>query len=352
MSMPTMRGLGAADLSDARRYALHPSTDLEQQANPRQRLADSDDPRISGLLLGHSPAIRRVRWLIAKLARTQLPVLISGPTGTGKELVAQALHMASERTGQLVPCNVCAVADGLFESTLFGHVRGSFTGAVSDVAGMLLEANGGTVFLDELSGLGVAAQAKLLRAVETRAFRPVGARADRRSDFRLVAATNEDLPTLVAAGRFRSDLLYRLGAAIIELPSLESRRSDIPLLARHFAGSSGISAAALTVLTERQWPGNVRELRGVVECAVALADGGEVPLAVVSEVLHLRATSTRDDTVRSRGARDLESEDVLYAVLRSHNGDVEAAAAELGVHRATMYRRLRRASGHARHVES
>lgn len=297
------------------------------------------DAQIEAILLGESEAIRRVRWLIGKLARTSIPVLVHGPTGAGKELVARALHVSSGRSGRLVASNVCAIADGLFESTVFGHVRGAFTGAIADAPGLLLEAHGGTAFLDEIGGLAPSGQAKLLRALESHEFRPLGGKIDRRSDFRLVAATNENLDVSVVAGRFRADLLYRLAGATIAVPPLSSRPEDIPLLTRHFLGQRPITDGALAVLAEQPWAGNVRELRGVVECAAALTDRSEVTGVAVEEALALRRLSRAPQPPLSRTNRVAQP---LLAALAAHQGDVDAVAAALGVHRATVYRRLRR----------
>src|SRR5688572_4167741 len=234
---------------------------------------------VGSLLLGDSRAIQRLRSLIARLATSNAPVLIQGPTGSGKELVAEALHLCSGRPGPFVPFNVCAISDGTFESQLFGHVRGAFTGAVQDTRGYLAEADRGTVFFDEICSLTLNAQAKLLRAIETRSFRPVGGRHDRTSDFRLVAGSNEDLAALVGEGRFRLDLYHRLRALLVRVPPLVDHLEDVPLLARHFArcaadgGTTQLTDAAIACLMEHRWPGNVRELRNVVEFAIALADG-------------------------------------------------------------------------------
>src|SRR3954470_19051267 len=190
---------------------------------------------IGSAIVGDSSAIQQLRALIATVAPTRLPVLVEGPTGSGKELVAAALHQASGRRGRLVAFNVCAIGDALFEDALFGHVRGAFTGAANDSAGFLREADAGTVFLDEISGLPWALQAKLLRAVETGEFRPVGAARDARSDFRVVAATNEHLDDLVECGRFRADLKHRIGGVVISVPTLAERVDDIPDLTRYFA---------------------------------------------------------------------------------------------------------------------
>jgi DNA-binding NtrC family response regulator len=296
-------------------------------------------------LLGESEAIRDLRSLIERVARTSLSVLISGKTGSGKELVAQALHRGSRRDGALVAINVCAVTDSMFEAALFGHVRGAFTGAVGNSPGFLAEANGGTLFLDEISGLPAPAQAKLLRAVETKEFRPVGARMDRRSDFRVVAATNEELRGLAAAGRFRADLLQRLSAVTIRVPALRARADDIPQLVTHFAAgcSAGATPAtfsrtAIERLQAHHWPGNVRELRHIVECAIALAESSSIGVREVESLLGGGAGESmlarRDDHLR----------DELMCALEAAEWDVDAVARQLGVHRATIYRRLKRVS--------
>lgn len=238
----------------------------------------TSESELAARLIGSSPPIRELRRLILRIAPQSTSVVIHGSTGSGKELVAQALHAASGRKGRYVAFNVCAIPDTMFESTLFGHVRGAFTGAVSDNDGYLVEADRGTIFLDEISGLPLFNQMKLLRAVETREFRPVGARQDRRSEFRVVAASNDDLPGLAHAGQFRQDLLFRLRGIPIEVPLLADRLEDVPALALHFAREAArpgepveIKPTAIRELQAYDWPGNVRELRQVIECAIALA---------------------------------------------------------------------------------
>lgn len=297
---------------------------------------------LGGTLVGDSPAMQRVRALVSRLARTEVPVVVQGPTGSGKELVAHALHVGSGRPGRLVAFNVCAIADGMFEDALFGHVRGAFTGAVGDSAGYLLEADCGSIFMDEIAGLPRHAQAKLLRAIETREFRPVGAQRDRSSQFRVIAATNENLNVCAAEGRFRTDFLHRLQGAVIQLPALDSRRGDISILAHHFLEETltvpdargFITDSAITTLRDRPWPGNVRELRQVVQCALALASQSVVSRSIVLEALELR--HVRDSDPLSAEAQQ------LLAALDSSHGDVTFVAERLGVHRATVYRRLRR----------
>jgi DNA-binding NtrC family response regulator len=308
--------------------------------------AEAIDRGLAGLLIGQSAAMMQVRSMVRRIAKSPLAVLIEGPTGSGKELVAQSLHLASGRTGRFVPFNVCAIGEGVFEDALFGHVRGAFTGAVSDSTGFLAEADRGTVFLDEISGLPLAAQAKLLRALETKQFRPVGSRVDRRSDFRLLAATNESLTLAAADRRFREDLLFRLCGVRIELPPLTDRAEDIPALVRYFLeqlpredGSTlEIAADALEFLCEREWPGNVRELRAVIECAVALTDGSALTQATLSRSIHARGDPPHTWMTR----RDNFAARRLLQLLDEVEWNVDAAARRLGIHRATLYRRLQR----------
>jgi DNA-binding NtrC family response regulator len=292
-------------------------------------------------IIGDTPAVRELRAVITQIAPFKLPVLVQGPTGSGKELVAQALHAASARAGAFVAFNVCAISESMFEDALFGHVQGAFTGATGDTSGYLTEADGGTLFLDEISGLPLPAQAKLLRAIETREFRPVGARTDRRSDFRVIAATNEDLRTLAGQGRFRSDLLFRLSGIIIQVPPLAERLDDVPALAHHFArevtpngGPVEVSSAALRDLQSYDWPGNVRELRQVIECAIALAGSAVLGRGELSAAL--KRVGRHPLNVQPGDA----ARQWLADVLEQHGWDTERAARHLGVHRATVYRRM------------
>lgn len=299
-------------------------------------------PDIAQLLIGETPVMQQLRRIVSRVAPSSLPVLIHGPTGAGKELVAAALHHCSGRRGNLVAFNVCALSESMFEDALFGHVRGAFTGAVRDASGYLLEGDGGTVFLDEIGGLPLASQAKLLRAAETRQFRPVGASYDRTSEFRLVAATNDDLDALIASGRFRADLAYRLRGVLIEVPPLSARRGDIALLARHFleAAAPGTGLAfvgdALGDLTLHSWPGNVRELKHVVERAYLHSAGRRVTGADVRMAL-----------AAGRGAQHVADGDLLKrqrleALLVAHGWDTSKVAPVLAVHRATVYRHMKR----------
>ena len=282
--------------------------------------------------------MRELRALIARVAPTRLPVLIEGPTGSGKELVAAQLHCASGRTGSLVAFNVCAIGETMFEDALFGHVRGAYTGAIGESMGFLREANGGTAFFDEISGLPLPLQAKLLRAIETGVFRPIGAARDARSDFRPIAATNDDLSELVREGRFRADLWHRMSGVVLRVPALVDRIDDVPVLARHFlGGGASVTDDAMAALMTRAWPGNVRELRQVLEAASVFGNGVIDATAIDAAVANRGARTPKNSPARSLAERS-----ELVAVLESAAWDTSRAASELGIHRATMYRRMKR----------
>ncbi|HSG08993.1 MAG TPA: sigma-54 dependent transcriptional regulator [Longimicrobiales bacterium] len=237
-------------------------------------------------IVGSSYPIRQVLERIARVAPTDARVLVTGENGTGKELVARALHRLSPRAaGPFVEVNCAAIPSELIESALFGHIKGSFTGAVSDRAGKFEQADGGTLFLDEIGDMSLAAQAKVLRALEQGVVIRVGGTKSIEVDVRVLAATNKDLSAEIAEGRFREDLFYRLNVVPIQVPSLRERREDIPMLVQHFARGMGRAAgvgartftdAAVERLASREWPGNVRELRNTVERLLILSMGDHV----------------------------------------------------------------------------
>ncbi|NUQ20676.1 MAG: sigma-54-dependent Fis family transcriptional regulator [Gemmatimonadaceae bacterium] len=259
-------------------------------------------------VVGHSAELREVVALARKVARHPSTVLVTGESGTGKELIARLLHAASPRAGAaFVAVNCAAIPEALLESELFGHVRGAFTGATQDRAGLFEEASGGTLFLDEIGELPLALQVKLLRVLQEGEIRRVGDNAPRAVDVRVVAATSRDLESEVAAGRFRSDLYYRVNVVRLHLPPLRERRDDIAELARHFLTRHAqrlkmpvpkLSAAALRALGEYGWPGNVRELENAVERALVIADDG------VIDVAHLPASLRGEELAPGAGAPD------------------------------------------------
>jgi DNA-binding NtrC family response regulator len=294
-------------------------------------------------LVGDSAPMQMLRAQIARFAPSKLPVLIQGPTGSGKELVARAIHRESRRTGAFVAFNVCAVSEAMFEDALFGHVRGAFTGATADRAGYLGEANGGTILLDEIGSTGAASQSKLLRAIDTGSYRAVGAAMDRLSDFRLVAATNEDLKSLVEHGQFRRDLMHRLAGVVLQVPPLCSRLDDIVPLSRYFLERIQrperltLARLAARCLTSHDWPGNVRELKHTIERAALLADSGVVDREHIEHALLSAGRRVADEHDEPE---PIERHELLRALLESE-WDTSIAASRLGVHRSTVYRRMR-----------
>jgi two-component system, NtrC family, response regulator AtoC len=299
-------------------------------------------------ILGTSKAMQGVIEQIRAIGGSDASVLLVGESGTGKELVARAIHWSSaRRDGAMVTVNCAAIPETLLESELFGHVKGAFTGADRRRRGLFVEANGGTLFLDEIAEMPMALQPKLLRAVQERTVRPVGGDEEFRVDFRLVSATNRDLPALVREGRFREDLYYRLAVIPIRVPSLRERPEDIPLLARHFLERTaaslgkrleGYSDEAIAWLLGHRWPGNVRELENVVERAATLARG---PLVTLADLKTEFASVAAADTSMRPTLAELEDR-YIDQVLAETKGDKTAAAKILGVSLRTLQRRFPR----------
>jgi DNA-binding NtrC family response regulator len=308
--------------------------------------ADGSPPEHSSYagLVGSSAAMAEVFRAIARYAGENDPVLLGGETGTGKELVARALHTGGPRREQpFVALNCGALPRDLVESELFGHERGAFSGAVAQRRGLFEEAEGGTLFLDEVADLGAEAQAKLLRVLESGEVRRVGANQARRIDARVIAAVNRPFPELLARGRLRLDLYHRLSVVEIRLPPLRERLEDVPLLARHFleAGSGkALSEAALGRLQEHAWPGNVRELRNVLRRASLHAEGA----VIEPEHLEIEAAYAAEAEVVTPvlgNLAEIERRAILLA-LRRHRGNKAAACRELGIARSTFFEKLRR----------
>jgi len=325
---------------------------LTQQYRALQRRLEriEGEPR----LIGSSAGMQRVRSLIAKVAPTSSTVLILGETGTGKELVARAVHEQSLRAAEpFVAINCGALPETLIESELFGHRKGAFTGADEHRVGLFEVANGGTIFLDEIGELPKAMQAKLLRVLESREIRRVGENKSIFVDVRVVCATHRDLPEMVAEGDFREDLMYRINTFEIALPPLRDRLEDIPELAIHllsrFRGKTSsagqqIADDALALLKSHVWPGNVRELANVIEHATILCEQGPITAA------HLPAHFNRRQLVGAAALhpgpislRDLEMQ-AIYQALERHGGSKPKAAEELGISLKTLYNKLNQAS--------
>ncbi len=305
-------------------------------------------------IIGHSGAIQRVFDILRQVSPTNATVLIFGPSGTGKELVARAIHTNSPRKDEnFVAVNCAALSEGLIESELFGHVKGAFTGAMASKEGRIVYADGGTLFLDEVGDMPLETQAKLLRVLETREVQPVGGNEVKRVDIRLVAATNRDLRTMVVEGTFREDLLFRLQVVTIELPPLSQRSGDIPMLIDHFIGElalqhgrsvRGISPEARTVLMRYSWPGNVRELRNAIENMVLLTRSDVLDVEDIPETIKReRLTGAKGgDGFDFAGKSMVEIERAaIRSTLELVGGNRQKAAKILGIGERTLYRKIK-----------
>jgi DNA-binding NtrC family response regulator len=295
-------------------------------------------------LVGRSQAFRRVIDLVRRVAPSATAALLLGESGTGKEVVARAIHDASPRRDRpFVPVECSGLTESLFESELFGHERGAFTGAHAAKRGLVEVARGGTLFLDEVGDIPPSLQVKLLRLLETRTFRRVGSVEPQEADFRLVCATHRDLPAMVAEGLFRQDLYYRMSAFPIALPSLRERREDIPLLAeallRRIPAAAGmrLSQAAMDCLHAYDFPGNIRELRNLLERAVLLCDGDAILAEHLLGIGRGAAAPESDE-----GVLTLEEVEQRYLrrVAAQYHGDRKELAARLGVSERTLFRKL------------
>jgi len=294
-------------------------------------------------MLGTSPQMQAVFAFIGKVATTSAPVLILGENGTGKEMVAQALHRRGrQKGGPFIPINCGAIPENLLESELFGHEKGAFTGAHAQRKGLVEMAAGGTLFLDEIGELPAALQVKLLRFVQEKCFMRVGGRHEISSDARVVAATNVDLQASVAGGTFREDLYFRLAVIVIRLPALRDRGDDIGLVAREFLRryssqhgkrSLAFTPDALRALLLHRWPGNIRELQNRVQRAIIMADGKRV----TPGDLELTEGPGTLPPPTLKEARERVEREVVQAALRRHGGKITSAAAELGISRPTLY---------------
>jgi formate hydrogenlyase transcriptional activator len=302
-------------------------------------------------IVGTSAALRRALWQVEMVAPTESTVLVYGETGTGKELIARAIHDRSPRRGRaFVKLNCAAIPTGLLESELFGHEKGAFTGAIAQRTGRFELANGGTIFLDEIGDVPLELQPKLLRVLQEREFERLGSGRTLRTDVRLIAATNRDLAAMVEEGKFRIDLFYRLNVFPLQVPPLKERSEDIPLLVRHFAQQFSrrmnkqidtIPSKTLQALTRYHWPGNIRELQNVIERAVILSFGPvlNVPLSELNQVaVNSKASPTRDTLEDAQREHILKALEDTGWVLGGPNG----AAARLGLKRSTLQYRMRK----------
>jgi len=359
---PSIEGAVKAIKTGAEEYLTKPFTDEELFSAVRRtldklhlrRLGEAQLQKMPSAaygLIGESEVMHKVFNSIAKTTSTSATVLVSGESGTGKELVARAIHYSSSRaSATFVPVNCGGIPEGLLESELFGHVKGAFTGATESRAGFFQTADGGTIFLDEVSDTSLSMQTKLLRVLEDKEVYMVGATRSRKVDVRIIAATNKDLANLVRKGVFREDLFFRLHVLTIAMPPLRERGDDILLLAHHFATQFAeefgkptlrFSDNALQVLRNYHWPGNVRELENVVQRLVVMTDG---EIIEVSDLPSLMRFSALRETGLNRTLAEVEAEYVRN-VLASVNGNKTKAAEILDIDRKTLREKLKKIPG-------
>lgn len=339
-------------------HALSYENAMAENESLKETLASPAEVHF-GTLVGDHPSMQAVYRMVRKIAQTDSTVLILGESGTGKELVARAIHGCSRRSGQpFVAINCAAMPDALLESELFGHVRGAFTGATRDKEGLFETADGGSLFLDEVGSIPMGMQLTLLRVLQEQEIRPVGGTRSVPVNVRIVAATNEDLESLIRQGRFREDLFYRLSVIPLDLPPLREHTSDIPLLANHFLSrrqpANGrrltLGTGAMTALMQYGWPGNVRELENAISRAAALCEGDVITADLLPARLQglvaeaAEPVTAVEPSPPSAGVslkaflRDKERT-YIRQVLDQHHGDKEAAARALGISLATLYRK-------------
>lgn len=304
-------------------------------------------------IVSHSPAMRQILGMLPDVAASEATVVIRGETGTGKELLARALHeLSPRRAGPFLAVNCGALPDNLLESELFGYKKGAFTDAKNDKPGRFALAAGGTLFLDEIGDLSPVMQVKLLRVLQERVYEPLGATRAVRADVRVITATHRDLEDLVGQDRFRRDLYYRINVVRLDLPPLRERLDDLPLLVDHFirqfnslrgVGITGISSQALAILQRHTFPGNIRELENIIERAFVLCHGGDILPAHLPPALLKTGMQSSPEPAIDRldmATRQTEAE-IIRAALVRHNYNRTAAARDLGIHKTTLHRKLR-----------
>ena len=305
-----------------------------------------------GNLVGEDPRLLKILQMIGRVSATDASVLITGESGTGKELVADAIHRNSRRhAAPFVKVNLGGISATLFESEMFGHVRGAFTDARHDRKGRFETAHGGTIFLDEIGDLDQASQVKLLRVLQDRSFEVLGSSQRRTVDVRVIAATNRNLGEMVSRGEFREDLLYRINLITLHLPALRDRRDDIPVLARHFLQAVGqvyrrddvrLSADAMAWLVQQPWPGNVRQLRQSLERTVLVSDKPVLDRSDFETTAEMEPREAARDVLPPVGSMTMDELEKAMIVksLRHHQGNISRVAQALGLSRAALYRRL------------
>jgi len=330
--------------------ALESSRLRSENASLKAQLATAKGPK---KVIGRDASFLKIFETVDAVAPARATVLITGESGTGKSLIARTIHEASgRRDGPFVEMNCGALPEGLVESELFGHAKGSFTGAISARTGRFLAADGGTLFLDEIGAASLALQVKLLRVLQERSFEAVGSEETVKVDVRLVLATNEDLAKRVEDGSFRRDLFYRISVVPLHLPPLRERVSDIPLLASHFLRRAsednqkvvqGIDDTAMTVLQSYSWPGNIRELENVIERGVILCRGDTItPTDLPAELTRALSAPEPGHTLPLRKALEIPEREIIERTLRSHGGNRQETAAALMINRTTLFNKMRK----------
>ena len=340
-----------AQLVELVRATLDVSEGTRGRGSPDRRALDAEFD-FRGIV-GEHPALLRVLATVGRVAKTRAPVLLLGESGTGKELIADAIHRNSPRAGKpAVKVNMGAITSSLFESEMFGHVKGAFTDARTDRRGHVAQAQGSTLFMDEIGELNRGDQVKLLRVLQDQSYRPVGASGAEQADFRLVCATNRELAERVAAGEFREDLFYRINLITLRLPALRERASDIPRLAvslvadlarEYGLGETTLTPAALDWLGSQPWPGNIRQLRQVLERSLLLAGKPVLDVGDFREDARLRSDAPATmGSARVAGNSMLEQaeREMIQRALAQHEGNISRVARALGLSRAALYRRL------------
>jgi two-component system NtrC family response regulator len=303
-------------------------------------------------LIGRHPRFLKTLELIGRISATDASVLITGESGTGKELIAEAIHRNSHRReGPFVKVNLGGISSALFESEMFGHVKGAFTDALHDRKGRFEMANGGTIFLDEIGDLDPNSQVKMLRVLQDRTYEVLGSSATRTVDVRVISATNRNLAEMVERGDFREDLLYRLNLIAAHLPALRERASDIPLLAHHFLRNIGkiyrkpelaISNEAVTWLSGMRWPGNIRQLKQLIERTILVTPGDLLEVSDFKPSFEMEGTDSRKSLLPEVGTMTLDDieKGMIVKAMKHHDGNISKVAESLGLSRAALYRRL------------
>jgi len=303
-----------------------------------------------GDIVSRNPGMHKILRILPQVSESESTVLIQGETGTGKELLARAIHELSPRRKKpFVPVNCGALPDSLLESELFGYKKGAFTDATRDKPGYLANAEGGTIFLDEIGDLSAAFQVRLLRVLQDRTYQPLGATASLKANVRILTATNKDLANLVKKGVFRQDLFYRVNVIRLDLPPLRERKEDIPMLVKHFIGRlnrlrarsvTGISQEALSFLMFHDYPGNIRELENIIEHAFVLCPEGQIEIRCLPEHLRISAPKPVGHGRMDTAVKSIEAQLIMDALDRNEHNRL-AAARELGIHKSTLFRKIK-----------